>query len=184
MNKHSYIKHFMKGENVCAITLFRNEIIYDIDFTANRIARVNITDDEIKKVEESKKAALITTEDISKDLKQDFVDRLIRHAITDVRKKMTYAIRDDLSRMATNEIDVQEPHYDIVFSFEKGWQGSPQALCDYIHSYIVNHSLKEWFEITLPQYAATFAKRADDDIKQIQSIGRQVVLDGTPGFYL
>lgn len=50
----------------------------------------------------------------------------------------------------------------ILFSFSDNWRGNFDALSNYIHRYIADYILYEWFKMTLPNEAATYLASATE----------------------
>lgn len=48
------------------------------------------------------------------------------------------------------------------FAFPEAWRGNIKALMTYIHRFIANYILYEWFKMTIPNEAATYLASATD----------------------
>jgi hypothetical protein len=53
------------------------------------------------------------------------------------------------------------PKHVFRFRFSDAWQGNFEALSNYIHRYIVDYILYEWFKITMPNEAAAYLVSSD-----------------------
>ena len=54
------------------------------------------------------------------------------------------------------------PEYTLRFAFSDEWRGSFESMSNYIHRYIVDYILYEWFKMTLPNEAATYLVSATE----------------------
>lgn len=62
---------------------------------------------------------------------------------------------------APAEVYVPVPEYIFRFKFSNVWKGNFEALGNYIHRYIVDFILYEWFKISLPSEAAVYLASAE-----------------------
>lgn len=60
------------------------------------------------------------------------------------------------------EIKVPITEYTFRFAFSDKWRGNFEAMSNYIHRYIVDYILYEWFKMTLPNEAATYLASATE----------------------
>lgn len=60
------------------------------------------------------------------------------------------------------EIKLPIKEHVFRFAFSNTWKGNFNALANYIHRYIVDYILFEWFKITLPDEAAGYLASSED----------------------
>lgn len=69
---------------------------------------------------------------------------------------------DDIEFLeAPTEKYVPMPEHTFRFRFSDAWRGSFEALGNYIHRYIVDYILYEWFRMTLPSEAPVYLASAE-----------------------
>lgn len=68
---------------------------------------------------------------------------------------------DEAFLEAAPEIYVPMPEHTFRFKFSPEWRGNFESLGNYIHRYIVDYILYEWFKITLPSGAAVYLTSAE-----------------------
>lgn len=70
---------------------------------------------------------------------------------------------DDMESLGSPaEIEVTIPEYTFRFAFSPTWRGNFESLGNYIHRYIVDYILFEWFKMTLPNEASTYLASATE----------------------
>lgn len=141
------------------ITLFREELLHDIQFEAWKISKTHIDD--------------ITLQDnlhVNGDA-DDWIERKIQHAIDRIYDKLSFALiergrvltdrLDDIPDYNIDEAPRQEGDdisalfhrpvkYEFLFCLDPEWKGSRRAIRGHLHSAIVNLVLSEWFRLVLP----------------------------------
>lgn len=79
---------------------------------------------------------------------------------------------------ASAEKHIPIPEYIFRFAFSQEWRGSFEALGNYIHRYIVDYILYEWFRMTLPSEAPVYLASAEQwDSKVINEARSEDVRD-------
>lgn len=162
-----------------AITIQRKDVLHDVNFISWKTAKCRITEPEAQAEAQTDDESHAWFE----RMLQTAVDHLkgslrwcIREhlgTITDntiKRKSITYgdegypeieqdanSFEDDEAFLdAPSEIKVTIPEYTLRFAFSDEWRGSFESMSNYIHRYIVDYILYEWFKMTLPNEAATY----------------------------
>jgi hypothetical protein len=78
----------------------------------------------------------------------------------DERGKSAYSYSNGkLSELKDKQIDSEGVRID--FTFSSSWKGNFESLGNYIHRYIVDYILYEWFKMTLPSEATVYLASAD-----------------------
>lgn len=160
-----------------AVKLLRNELIYDIDFVTNRIAKMRFTDEDIKK------ASSVTSEG---EENQDWLDDTIMSALNNVSQKLRFC-HISHSRLSTDEVrPVNSEDEGVIFNMALNlpkWRGSAESLARFIHEYIVNYTLSEWFLMTMADISPVYAEKANRNLTQIVNESRNADI-GTPVYRL
>lgn len=121
-------------------TIEKDKVIYDVNFTTWKIAKVRLFDNEQAQFEAQ------TDGENSK-----WFDRYFEWAMSD--------IASELSPFIT--YSSESNGYDLSFHFSDVWNGSSARLANYIHHYIVDYILYEWFKMTMPNESATYLASAE-----------------------
>lgn len=157
------------------ITLFREELLHDIQFEAWKISRTHI-DNQTLQLEHQ----------VNEDA-DDWIERKIESAIDKIYEKMSFAlieratmISDRLDDIPTHTLDdaprqdgedisglFERPErYEFLLALDPQWNGSLRAIRGNMHEFIVAYALGEWFNLTLPDkaqfYLAKSAKMLDN----------------------
>lgn len=143
-----------------SIKLLRTELEYDIDFTANRVAKINFKED-------IKTARNVTTEGKEN---MDWIDDTIMLAMSNLSHKLRFC-HVNHSRLSTDETKTKDSEDEgtmfIMALRLPDWKGDAETLARLIHSYVVYFVLSEWFDMTVPQIAEKFLIKAKDAMKHI-----------------
>lgn len=163
-------KHHFKSDTF-AVKLLRNELIYDIDFVSNRIAKVHFTGETIQN------RVNVTTEG---DENQDWIDDTIMNALQNVSQKLRFC-HISHSRLSTDEVtannsEEEGPIYVMSLRLPK-WKGSSESLARFIHEYVVNYVLSEWFVMTYMDVSPVYADKASKNLVQIVNEARSTDVD-------
>lgn len=121
-------------------TISKSAVKYDINYTTWKIAKVRLFDNEQAQFEAQ------TDEENSA-----WFNRYFEWAMSDAASALspfiTYA-KDDTG-------------FTLSFHFPAVWNGSADRLANYIHHYIVDYVLYEWFKMTMPDEAAPYLTSAE-----------------------
>lgn len=155
-----HIPDYKYEKNTYSVKLLRTELEYDIDFVANRVAKVNFKED-------IKTAKNITTEGRENT---DWIDDTIMLAMSNLSQRLRFChIRH--SRLSTDETRPQHtPDEGVTFVMVLNlpdWKGDAETLARLMHSYVVNFVLGEWFDMTVPQMAEKYILKAKDALKHV-----------------
>ena len=163
------------------VTLHRNEIAYDVELASWRIAKTHFAED-LKSASEGK-----IGDDVS-----DWLDRQIASGVSEVKRKIAFAITDKNTMRACNgsgDFDACECSCGddgdgrtvLYLRFGEGWRGNLDVLVSDIHDYVVSRVL---FEVmTAPAFANVYEAKADRHLDRIVSEARSEVIR-TPRFVL
>ena len=167
-----------------AFTAKRNEILYDVNFISWKTANCRITEAESRAEAQTDdeghewfERQLATAVDHLKGRLRWCINEHLG-TITDntiKMKEVSYGdadypeeaqdpttFTDDegfLSAPAVKYITI--PEYIFRFTFSPSWRGNFEALGNYIHRYIVDYILYEWYRTTMPNEAAVYLASAE-----------------------
>lgn len=168
-----------------ALSIKRKEVLYDVNFISWKTAKCRVTEPEAQAEaqtdDENKEwfeRQLATAVDHIKGKLQwcihehtgTITDNTIKtHAIPygeegneSIPQDPTSFDDDEAFLDAPAELHVPIPEHVFRFRFSDTWRGDFDALSEYIHRYIVDYILYEWFKMTLPNEAATYLASATD----------------------
>lgn len=162
--------------------IYRDRLVYDIDFESWKMARVRIDDKRVQ-------AETSTDEEADMFLERQFdtafgelkgnlqfcLDHLTKAGdIANDKLKMRRdgdvelaPTDDDEEIVATQESEQEEPvtefpvHYTIGFKFSPYWNGNIEAIKTAIHNYLRAYTLTQWFSLVKPDEAPKYAQEAD-----------------------
>lgn len=167
-----------------AMTVKRNEVLYDVNFISWKIAKCRIAEPEAQ------------SEAQHDDESIEWFERQLATAVDHLKGKLRWCIHEhtgtviddtikrkaiayggegypstpqDPSSFADDEAfldapaekHIPMPEHVFRFRFSDAWRGSLEAIGNYIHRYIVDYILYEWFKITLPSEAAVYLASAE-----------------------
>lgn len=115
----------------------QSDVLYDVNYTTWKVAKCRITDPQMQ------------SESQTDNENDRWFTRQYETAIDHIKSRLQAYVRP------TEEIS------DFLFSFPEGWRGNVSSLMTYIHRYIVDYILYEWFKMTMPNEAATYLTSAD-----------------------
>lgn len=167
-----------------AMTVKRNEVLYDVNFISWKTAKCRITEPEAQSEAQTDdeghewfERQLATAVDHLKGRLRWCINEHLGTIIDDTIKKKELAYGDeeypsvsqDPSSFADDEAfleapaekHVPMPEHTFRFTFSPSWRGNFESLGNYIHRYIVDYILYEWFKITLPSEAAVYLTSAE-----------------------
>ena len=145
-----------------AVQLHRNELIYDLHFATNRIARLSFVDDEgrLKKISSSAQ-----TDD---DANADFIDRLFTSAVADVKAQTVWASGLQGGRMVTDDVPEDIEEWNFIFRLPLDWRGQASVLASFIHNYVVFYAASQWLSLCgLLQQSQAFAAQASQAMSDL-----------------
>lgn len=125
-------------------TISYKNVLYDVDFTTWKIANVRMAD--------NKEAA---SEAQTDQENERWFQRQYKVAVEHVRDTLRPHVYLNAEIKGNDDNTLQ-------FRFSKAWTGSISALMSYIHHYIVDFILYEWFRLTMPNEAASFLTTSED----------------------
>lgn len=125
-------------------TISYKDVLYDVDFTTWKVANVRMAD--------NKEAA---SEAQTDQENERWFQRQYKVAVEHMRD----ALRP---HVYLNTDVVSDGDNTLSFRFSNAWTGSISALMSYIHHYIVDFILYEWFRMTLPNEAASYLSTSQD----------------------
>lgn len=167
-----------------AMTVKRNEVLYDVNFISWKTAKCRITEPEAQ------------SEAQTDDEGHEWFERQLTTAVDHLKGRLRWCINEHLGTIIDDTIKKKEvsygdadypeeaqdpttftddeeflsapavkyitiPEYTLRFTFSPSWRGNFEALGNYIHRYIVDYILYEWFKITLPSEAAVYLTSAE-----------------------
>lgn len=172
-----------KEKKNCTITLHRHEIAYDIEVASWRIGKTHFAESSDKEAHEAK---------LSDDL-AEWLDRQISSAVSEVKRRIAFAVRNDNDTEASNAVGaycngesctVPDSSKTVLeLQLDKGWRGRADVLASDIHDYIVSNALFEWLVMVAPSFANVYAEKADRHLHRIVDEARSEVIR-TPRFIL
>ena len=174
----------MKEYRYKAMTVKRNEVLYDVNFTSWKTAKCRIVEPEAQAEAQTDdenhewfERQLATAVDHLKGRLRWCIHEHTGTIIDDTIKKkaLVYgeedypAVSQDPSTFeddeafldAPTEKHIPMPEHTFRFRFSDAWRGNFEALGNYIHRYIVDYILYEWFRITLPSEASVYLASAE-----------------------
>lgn len=168
-----------------ALSIKRKEVLYDVNFISWKTAKCRVaepeaqaeaqTDDESREWFERQLATAV--DHLKGQLRWCIAEHI--GTITDNTVK-THAIPygeegnesilkdpssfddDEAFLDAPAELHVPIHEHVFRFRFSDTWRGNFESLSNYIHRYIVDYILYEWFKMTVPNEAATYLASATD----------------------
>ena len=117
------------------ITLSDNGILYDVNFVSWKTAKCRIVEPEAQ------------SEAQTDEESQIWFNRQKETAIATLKAKLKWCAKEENGKFS--------------FTFPDTWRGNFESLSNYIHRYIVDYILYEWFKMTLPSEAAAYLTSAD-----------------------
>lgn len=144
------------------VVLTRGEIMYDVEFVTNRLARMLAVDAE---GDTTKMAQLMTAE--GKD-NADYIDRLIMSAVKKLRHSTSWASGERGGHVVNDEIPPMVDDWTFVFHVPVNWRGEADVLCSLCHDYVKNRVIAEWLKMVAPKMADDYVEQADENLRDVQ----------------
>jgi hypothetical protein len=186
------MKPILKPQYRTAV-LYRDRLVYDIDFESWKIARMCVDDKTVQAETSTDEEA-----DMFLERKFDTALGLIRGDLQfclDYRTAAGDTANDKLKYQTDGDVELQpvddeedeitaQPeteeqtqqwptHYTIGFRFSPYWYGNIETIKTCIHQYIVCYTLSEWFSLVKPDEAAAYLQKAEDYKKKAVNYCRQ-----------
>ena len=166
-----------------AMTVKRKDVLHDVNFISWKTAKCRIAEPEaqaeVQTDDEShawfERMLATAVDHLKGSLRwciREHTGTIVDNTIK--RKTITYgdeelpeveqdptSFDDDMESLGSPaEIEVTIPEYTFRFAFSHTWRGNFESLGNYIHRYIVDYILYEWFKMTLPNEASTYLASA------------------------
>lgn len=125
-------------------TISYMDVLYDVDFITWKVANVRMAD--------NKEAASEAQTDKENER---WFQRQYKVAVEHVRDTLR-------PHIYLNVEVVGDGDNTLLFRFSNAWTGSISALMSYIHHYIVDFILYEWFRMTMPNEASSYLTTSED----------------------
>lgn len=145
------------------VQLTRSELMYDIEFVTNRIARLTAVDKDGK---QKKTAASITAEG---EENKDYIDRLIVSAIRKLRSSTSWASGERGGNVVSDMIPECVSDWMFVFHVPLDWRGEADVLCSLCHDYVKNRVIGEWLKNTAPNMSGIYEVESDENLRDVKS---------------
>lgn len=157
-------KRNIRGYN-CVVKILLAEVEYDVNFISWKVAQCRVIENS-----ESKSEVQMDSES------HDWLMRQIETAIGNVEAKLSAYMDEYGARLQTNEVeDVNE--WIVVLMMEKGWRGNVKRLNSFIHNYVTNFVLSEWFKMTLPEEMSTYVTYANEWLHKAIMEARSTIIN-------
>lgn len=144
------------------IILTRSELVYDIEFVTNRIAKLNAVDEEGK---QKKIAASITAEGQEN---KDYLDRLITSAVKKLRSSTSWASGERGGKVVSDMIPPCMDDWTFVFHVPLDWRGEADVLCSLCHDYVKNKVISDWMMLVAPKSGEGYETMADENLRDVK----------------
>lgn len=175
----------MKKNQIKAMIIKRNEVLYDVNFISWKTAKCRIVDAEAQ------------AEAQTDDEGHEWFERQLSTAVDHLKSRLRWCIAEHMGTIvddtikqkalaygdegypsvsqdpstfaddeeflsAAAEIHIPMPEHIFRFKFSENWKGNFNALGNYIHRYIVDFILYEWFKMTMPSEASVYLASAEN----------------------
>ena len=114
-----------------------DNILYDVDYTTWKVAKCRVVDPQAQ------------AEAQTDNENMRWFNRQYETAVEHIKSRLRAYV------VPTEDIS------DITFKFGDTWRGNISSLMTYIHRYIVDYILYEWFKMTMPNEAPAYLTSAD-----------------------
>lgn len=146
-----------------AVKLLFSEIIYDVNFaTWKRASQLDTGEKEKNKKELSEQ-------------EQFFILRQVETAIANILSTFSWCTKHHY-HYQSDEIREAPKDWDIIFRFSDEWRGNIRTIKDYLHKYVVEYILCEWYRLTDPASSAEALSLAEDWLHKALMEARSVKL--------
>lgn len=147
-----------------AVQILLSEVMYDLNLiTWKKSSLLDVPEKEKNKV-------------ILEDKDSMFVARQVEMAIANILSRLSWCTRHHY-HVQTDEIRKVEDCWDIAFYFTPEWRGNIRSIKDYIHKYIVEYTLAEWYRLVSPADVADAMTSAEQWLYRAQMEARSVKFD-------
>ena len=167
------------------LTIKRDEVLYDVNFISWKTAKCRITDAAVQAEAQTDdenrewfERQLATAVDHLKGRLRwcihehtgTITDNTIKTYEIPYGEMGNEEIEQDPTRFCDDIAFLKAPVHKRIpipvhifrFRFSDEWRGSFESMSNYIHRYIVDYILYEWFKMTLPNEAATYLASATE----------------------
>ncbi len=141
-----------------AVKLLLTEIKYEVKFDTWLKEKI-LTEEERNKNKDAK----VVNYAYKNDKAEDWLVRKIQDAVDRVYGELRWCVVDP-SQFQSDEILENPTEWTIHFVFGRGWSGSVRALKSFIHRYVCEYVLGQWYRITNPVIAESYMMNAEDYI--------------------
>lgn len=145
-----------------AVLLTKSELIYDIEFVTNRIAKVNAVDAEGNA---SRLAGDITAEG-GENL--DYLYRLIMSACKKLRSSTSWASGVRGRMVVSDMIPSDISDWTFVFHVPEHWRGEVDVLASLCHDYVKNRVASDWLKMVAPRMSDNFEFAAEEALRDVR----------------
>lgn len=166
------------------LSIKRKDVLYDVNFISWKTAKCRITEPQARAEVQTDDENLIWFERMLATAVDHLKGRLRwciaepSGTITDNSIKMKAvpygdndnpAVEQDFNSFVDDELFIEAPadkiepfdEHIVRFKFSDSWRGDFNTFTNYVHRYIVDYILYEWFKITMPNEASAYLMSAD-----------------------
>ena len=144
------------------VALTRSELVYDIEFVTNRIARMVASDEGGNT---TKIAGTMTAEG---EENVDYIDRLIGSAVKKLRSATSWASGERGGRVVSDVLPEQVCDWTFVFHVPLDWRGEADVLCSLCHDYVKNRVISDWLKMVAPKMAGDYEESAEENMRDVK----------------
>lgn len=156
-----------KGKKQCVVTIYFDEVKYDVQYALWQKARFaqGLTEADKERFE-------------LRDEDNDWLARQIETYMSNAKSAVVFALPStDKKVLATDSlVDVPE-EYTLTMYLSPTWRGSADLVANALHSYVVNGLLKEWSLMARPDMAASYDAITDGCELKLISLTRCSTLE-------
>ena len=168
-----------------SISIRRKDILYDVNFISWKTAKCRIEDAEARAEAQTDDEGAVWFERMLETavnhLKANLrwciygstgtiVNNAIKQRVVTYGEKDYPEVEQDYSLFSDDATALESPteiklpieEYVLRFALPSNWRGNFDALANYVHRYIVDYILFEWFKITLPDEAPKYLASSED----------------------
>lgn len=143
------------------VALMRWEIVYDVEFVTNRIARTQAIGEDGSTL---KVAEVMSAEGCEN---ADYIDRLIMSAVKRLRARTSWASGERGGRIVSDELPEHTQDWTFVFRVPGAWRGDADVLCSLCHDYVAKQVTYEWLKMTAPRMAPDYGAEAAEALREV-----------------
>lgn len=143
-----------------AISLKKNELVYDVEYALHKLSRVE------RDSEGRPSDALLSESD------HDHLDRLFESALSNVKSELSWCVVHGHHPFVSDGLAGSPGDYDLVLRMDVGWRGDMQSLCSAVHDYFVHYAVYHHLLTVSPLLAPSYAALTESDLNKAYSIAR------------